>query len=90
MKTNAEYIELVRRSVTKGLSPAEILRLLSKDEGLNVGHIHRVLLDTFNVDFSDITCIGGWWHDGTSELGDSQINKFLEPYMCISRLKRDL
>jgi len=39
----------------------------------------QLMHDAFFLSYDSVQCIGGWWHDGSSELNDDQINAFLLP-----------
>ena len=69
-----------QRMYLEGKTPADIMRhffLLHED--WSIPHLMYLLIDAFNLPRDEVQCIGGWWHDGTGELKDKQINHFLIP-----------
>ncbi len=62
--------------------PSDILRYLAVD-GKIEKKVHRIALfhKAFNAEIGKVSCIGGWSHEGGSELGDKQINEFLKPVL---------
>ena len=72
--------ETARRMYEAGDPPSAIARhlLLLRD---NVGplDLYDIMHVAFGADYSDLHCLNGWWHDGTGELSDAQIDSFLHP-----------
>jgi hypothetical protein len=61
-----------------GSSPAEILRyfaLLDKEAG--IPDLMQLMRDAFLLPNDSVQSIGGWWHDGSGELDDERLNRFL-------------
>jgi hypothetical protein len=63
----------------EGKRPSQILRealLLVPDA--SVPDLMRLMQEAFSLPFSAVQCIGGWWHDGTGELSDAELDAFLD------------
>ena len=62
----------------EGRRPSEILRTiaLGRDD-ISPPDLMDLALRTFDTDRDHAQCIGGWWHDGTAELSDEQLDQFL-------------
>jgi hypothetical protein len=69
-----------QRMYLDGKTPTDTMRyffLLHED--WSIPHLMYLLMDAFALPRNKVQCIGGWWHDGTGELKDEQINDFLIP-----------
>jgi len=63
-----------------GCKADEILKYLVSDCGLpGKAQLMLIFRYGFDTQLKDISCIGGWWINGKGELGDSEINEFLQP-----------
>ncbi len=61
-----------------GSTPTEILRYLVADRGfISTVELIRIFKEAFRVGLREVSCIGGWREDGSGELNDEAINKFL-------------
>lgn len=78
MKIETDYIggEEIRKLLQRGKSPAEILRSMAA-RGLSPIEMIVQFAAAFGLPTSATTCINGWWHDGTGELQDDDVNKLL-------------
>jgi hypothetical protein len=68
----------VSRMYREGKSPSEILRevlVLAPDS--SVAELMDVMEEGLSLPYSAVQCIGGWWHDGTGELSDSQLDALM-------------
>lgn len=75
-----EAVRAARVMYQEGSTPAEILRhFATRRPSESVPDLMQLLRDAFSLPFDAVTCIGGWWHDGTGELSDRQINDFIQP-----------
>ena len=72
----------VQRMAKIGCTADEILKYLVSDCGL-MGKAQLMIIFRYGFDaqLKDVSCIGGWWIDGEGELGDSEINGFLQPIL---------
>jgi hypothetical protein len=61
-----------------GKHPSQILReiILSHPEA-SVPDLMKILQEAFSLPYTAVQCIGGWWHDGSGELTDTQLDSFL-------------
>ncbi|HVV53303.1 MAG TPA: hypothetical protein VHO06_26840 [Polyangia bacterium] len=63
-----------------GKTPSAILRYFAiSDATFSVPDLMQLLRDAFGISYESTQCIGGWWHDGTGELSDAQLDAFLKP-----------
>lgn len=75
-----EDVALTRQMYKDGKSPAEILRFFAlREPEASVPDLWQLLRDAFSLELEDVSCVGGWWHDGSGELSDAQINAFIAP-----------
>ena len=73
-----KIVASVVRMYNDGRRPSEILRevlLLVPDA--SVPDLMRLMQEAFSLPYPAVQCIGGWWHDGTGELSDVQLDAFL-------------
>ncbi|NVM57283.1 MAG: hypothetical protein HWN51_04100 [Desulfobacterales bacterium] len=76
---NDKEIKKLRLNFLNGDSIVSLLKSLLKDHPeFGPGHLIFCLMDAFGVTHDDISCIGGWWPDGTSELSDQDIESKLK------------
>lgn len=70
----------VADSYKQGKRPSQILRevaLLHPET--SVPELMKLMRDVFSLSYTAVQCIGGWWHDGTGELTDAELDLFLVP-----------
>ncbi len=61
-----------------GAMPSDILRyFIINDTNQTIPDLMKLMRDSFNLEYEDTQCIGGWWHDGSGELSDIQIDKHI-------------
>ncbi|MHB0953992.1 MAG: hypothetical protein ACYC10_19005 [Allorhizobium sp.] len=62
----------------EGRRPSEILRTIAllRDD-ISPPDLMDLAVRTFGADRDAVRCIGGWWHDGSAELSDEQLDRFL-------------
>lgn len=66
------------RMFHSGQRPSDILRFFAlQHEEASIPDLMQLMRDAFSITYEDSQCIGGWWHDGTGELSDEQLNSFL-------------
>lgn len=71
---------LARTMHASGAPASSILRHFAiSRSNASVPDLMRLLQDAFGVSYEATQCVGGWWHDGTGELTDEQLDAFLEP-----------
>ena len=72
----------VGQMAVDGSLPSTILKYLIEDRGID-GKVQlmAVFRNGFETNLGSVTCIGGWWNDGSSELDDSQIDDLLKPVL---------
>lgn len=65
----------MRQDFLDGVPVSQILRGLAlANPDFSTGHLIVALMDAFGVSHSQVTCLGGWWHCGISELSDEHID----------------
>ncbi len=80
----ANLISEVKMLAEAGSLPTEILRYLITEKGIE-GKIQLIVIfrKAFNAELKDVSCIGGWWHEGKHELDDEKLNEYLRPIIQI-------
>ena len=76
-----EQITLTLQKMAKdNKKPSEMLRYLVLEVG-EQQQIELMLLFTeaFDLTLGEVTAIGGWWHDDSAELNDSDIDAYISP-----------
>lgn len=74
----SDEIQVAIQMYQQGRSPSEILRFFAlQNQDATVPDLMRLMQEAFSLSYDDVQCIGGWWHDGTGELTDDQLNNFL-------------
>lgn len=72
----------VGRMAIDGCLPSTILKYLIENRGISgKAQLMAVFRNGFETNLGSVTCIGGWWIDGNSELDDSQIDDLLKPVL---------
>jgi hypothetical protein len=67
-----------RRLLDAGVAPSEILRRFAVAQpDASVADLAQLARSAWNLPFEATQCLGGWWHDGSGELSDAQIDAFL-------------
>lgn len=75
---NENDIKIASRMFQQGSMPSEILRyFIINNPDEPVPNLMKLIRDAFDLPYEDTQCIGGWWHDGSGDLSDSQINEFI-------------
>lgn len=89
MKLEPEYLlgEEINMLARNGNSPAQILRWMAR-QGLSPVEMMIQFAAAFDLPTSAAACINGWWHDGSGELSDEEINQRLTRE--IAALQKDL
>lgn len=77
LPNNRALVERIRAMNQRGSQPAEMLKVLS-DAGLSVPEMMSHFREAFGLSFDHVSCIGGWFPDGTGELSDRASNRLLE------------
>jgi hypothetical protein len=73
-----EAVLKARQMYEQGSMPSDILRFFAQgDNNAQVPELMQLLRKAFSLSYEDTQCIGGWWHDGSGELNDDQLNTFL-------------
>lgn len=66
------------RMYRSGCKPSEVLRFFAcSKEGVTSPHLMKLAERAFSLPFESVQCIAGWWYDGTGELSDEQLDRFL-------------
>jgi len=75
-----QIIQNLKTMEKEGKKPSEMLRYLVFDVG-EQQQIELMLLFTeaFDVTLGEVTAIGGWWHDDSAELNDTDIDAYISP-----------
>ena len=75
----------VREMYKAGESPSQILRFFSVARpAASVPHLMELLRDALGLPYEAVQCVGGWWHDGTGELSDDQLDALLKPAIRVA------
>lgn len=75
-----KIIQTLQSMAKEGKKPSDMLRFLVLDLG-EQQQIELMLnfTEAFDVTLGEVTAIGGWWHDDSSELNDADINAYISP-----------
>lgn len=73
----SEIQSFLKRQYLEERRPAALARYLVLDRKMPLPEAIFLLMDTFQLALSDLSCLNGWWHDGSGELSDEQINAFI-------------
>ena len=77
---NEDIIEHLRSIAKNKGKPSEILRYLTVDlEMTDQINIMKLFSEAFNVTLGEVTMIAAWWHEGSVELNDNDIDAYLMP-----------
>jgi len=82
LDNNNATIETLREMAKESKQAAELLRYLVLD--LNIEQqleIMKLFCKAFNVTLGEVTAITAWWHDGTAEMNDNDINAYMRPVL---------
>lgn len=84
---NENDLKIASKMFHQGSMPSEILRYFSiNNPDEPVPNLMKLIRDAFDLPYEDTQCIGGWWHDGSGELSDSQINEFIMKSISLRNL----
>jgi len=70
-------IEMIRTRKRRDERSVDILRELDR-QGLSQIQMMSHFREAFDLDFDDVSCIGGWFADGAGELDDRAISSLLD------------
>ena len=75
-----EIVNTLKNMAQEGKTPSQMLRYLVLDLG-EQQQLELMLLFTeaFEVTLGEVTAIGGWWHDESAELNDTDIDAYITP-----------
>lgn len=77
---NQDIIKHLRDMAATQSKPSEILRYLTVDlEMTDQINIMKLFSEAFKVTLGEVTMIAAWWHEGSVELNDNDINAYLMP-----------
>ena len=77
---NKHIIEHLRSMAKKKSKPSEILRYLTVDLKMtDQVNIMKLFSKAFDVTLGEVTMIAAWWHEGSVELNDNDIDAYLMP-----------
>lgn len=77
LENNAGLVARLKERRDAGQHSAELLRFL-EGQGLSQPEMMSHFREAFDLDFDDVSCIGGWFSDNTGELSDENINALLD------------
>jgi hypothetical protein len=80
LNPNPALVATIRAFKDQGRHSAEILRYLAK-HGLTSMEMMVQVREAFDLPWSDVSCIQGWWLD-EGDLTDSAINALLDPVIA--------
>lgn len=62
----------------QGGTPSQILKAAAAlRPDATTSDLMELMRLAFCLPYPAVQCIGGWWHDGTGELSDAQLDAFL-------------
>ena len=75
-----EIIKTLQNMANEGKKPSEMLRYLVLDQG-EQQQLELMLrfTEAFDLSLGQVTAIGGWWHDDSAELNDTDIDAYISP-----------
>ena len=75
-----EIIKTLQNMAKEGKKPSEMLRYLVLDQG-EQQQLELMLrfTEAFDLSLGQVTAIGGWWHDDSAELNDTDIDAYISP-----------
>ena len=86
-----EVVASAAQMYREGMRPSQVLRevlLLVPDA--SVPDLMWLMREAFSLPYEAVQCIGGWWHDGTGELSDAQLDSFLVAEIAkVERARRE-
>ena len=79
-----QIIQTLQIMAKEGKKPSEMLRYLVLDLG-EQQQLELMLrfTEAFGLSMGEVTSIGGWWHDDSAELNDTDIDAYLSPLIKI-------
>lgn len=79
LNNNNATIQTLQNMAKNSKQPAELLRYLTLDLKIEQQLIiMKLFCEAFNVTLGEVTAITGWWHDGTAEMNDNDINAYMK------------
>lgn len=61
-----------------GVPPSEVARrYIGSHPDTRVPEVMQLLQVALGLPYESVQCLGGWWHDGTGELSDVQLDGLL-------------
>lgn len=77
-------IQNLKNMGQEGKKPSELLRYLVLDLGEEQQLELMILFaEAFNCSLGEVTSIGGWWHDDSAELNDTDIDAYISQLIKI-------
>ncbi len=73
---NSKQIRL-RTSIRSGVSVADIIRAELKFERRTPHDMMFDFMEAFQIRLGDVSCIDGWWPDGTGEVSDARLDEIV-------------
>ena len=78
--TNTQLTSALQNMAKQGKTPSEMLRYLVLDIGQEQQLELMILFtEAFDCSLGEVTAIGGWWHDDSAELNDTDIDAYIMP-----------
>jgi len=75
-----QLIETLQTMAKEGKETSDMLRYLVLDIGQEQQLELMILFtEAFDCLLGEVTAIGGWWHDDSAELNDTDINAYMSP-----------
>ena len=80
MTDHSKTVQKIKNMAKEEATPAEILRYLVLDLKIEQQiELMKTFSEAFNVTLGEVTAISGWWHDGSAEMNDNDINAYMMP-----------
>lgn len=79
-----DIIQTLQIMAKEGKKPSEMLRYLVLDLG-EQQQLELMLrfTEAFDLSLGEVTSIGGWWHDDSAELNDTDIDAYISPLIKV-------
>jgi hypothetical protein len=76
LKNNPSLVATIRNLQQQGAQSVDLLRFLEQRR-LSHAEMMSIFREAFDLEFDDVSCIAGWFGDGSGELSDEAVNRLL-------------
>lgn len=75
---DSQVVRLAAERYRAGVAPSQLLKdAAALRPDATTSDLMELMRLAFCLPYPAVQCIGGWWHDGTGELSDAQLDAFL-------------